>query len=99
MYTNFEIKNVKASDDIEIEGEVMLMRMHDYIPTAQSATAEIARRAGKFVCHFEVCSETDFFIVEAASADVKFCIKTVERKMLQKMGLTSATRNHFAALA
>ena len=87
MYTSLKAKNVKLSDDMEIEGEVMLMKIHSYLPHAVSAIAKIAKCAGKFVCHFEVCSETDFFVTEVDSLDIKTCIRGAERKMLQKLGL------------
>src|ERR1022692_3922533 len=90
MYSNFEVKNMKMSDDIEIEGEVMLMHINEYVPAALSAIAKMAKLAGKFVCHLEVCSEDDFFVTEVASSDAKSCLRVAEKNMLQKMGLYHA---------
>lgn len=93
MFTNFEVKNIEESEDIEIEGEVMLMRMHDYIPSALSATARLDRRAGKFICHFEVCSKNDFFVTEVDATDFQTCIKGAEIRMLKKIGIKSFKSN------
>jgi hypothetical protein len=87
MYANLEVKNMELSDDVEIEGEIALMHITGRAPGILSATAKVAHLAGKFICHFEVCSKNDFYVTEAATSDPKSCIRVAERKMLQKMGL------------
>jgi hypothetical protein len=86
MYTNFEIKNVEVTDEVEIEGETMLMDIQDLIPSARSAIANIAKHAGKFVCHFEVWAGSELYIAEAASENIRLCFRLAEQKMLQKLG-------------
>ena len=85
MYLNLDLQNLKPTDDLEIEGEVMLLHTLDYAPQALSAVAKLKKLAGKFVCHFEVISNSEFFVTEVDAADAFSCFHLAEKKMRRKM--------------
>jgi hypothetical protein len=85
MYQNFELENIPATENIVLDGELMLLKTHDYIPQALSAVAKLMRRAGHFVCHFEVSSKAEFFVAEVSASESHQCFRLAEKKMRRQI--------------